>query len=122
MHIDGLRDEVFWYTSSFWQIDFCHVSVTSLFLTSLRLVFPLSTRRQSLYTDINRSQKTIFFVFSRSEEIPQVHEDRETMKKGKSVQIARPVRKIITSPRETETGDDPLLAQIQEKSAKVSWT
>ena len=41
------------------------------------------------------------------------------MKKGKSVQIARPVRKIITD-HQTETGDDVLLAQIQEKSAKVS--
>ena len=76
----------------------------------------------SPYIDINRTQKPIFCVFSLSEEILQVHEDRETMKKGKSVQIARPVRKIITTPRETETGDDPLLAQIQEKSAKVSWT
>ena len=40
------------------------------------------------------------------------------MKKEKSVQIARPSRKI--SQEMAEMDSDPLLAQIQEKSAKPS--
>ena len=42
------------------------------------------------------------------------HNRQKEMKKEKSVQIARPARKPST-----ESEVDPLLAQIQEKSAKV---